>query len=549
LFIAFSPFILPVSAHSQVDTAWVRFYDGPGHGIDVVRAMAFDSSGNLYVTGESIGAGTDYDFATVKYDPNGNVGWVRRFDGGGNSSDYPSAVAADKAGNIYVAGSGVPAPGAYYDFMTVKYAPNGDSLWTVWYNGVGGGSDDELRGMGIDDSGNVYVAGYSYNSMQVDPHDNFALLKYDGNGNQKLETRGGVPDFYVTSLTIDHAGNSYVTGYGTYLGGRYMVTLKYDRSLQGKWTHWYLGSPGTFNTGHTVVVDDSGNVYATGTVLENGAYHFCVIKYDAGGTQKWAELCDGPGNMSGDAFAVAIDTSGRVFAAGGAWPQGNNEDMFCIAYDPNGDTLWTTQYDGGWGSDAASAIALDQSGSVIVTGYSDGGTNYHKADIVTAAYDRDGKQQWLKRYNCVSNGYDYGNAVGIDRDGSIYVAGQAGSATTGCDFLLMKYVMSGVGVEESRDQAPVQYRLMQNYPNPFNPNSEIGFRLPASGQAGIADGVHVTLKVYDLLGREVATLVNERKAPGTYTVKFDAGEMASGVYFYRLVAGNYIEARKMLLLR
>jgi len=91
------------------------------------------------------------------------------------------------------------------------------------------------------------------------------------------------------------------------------------------------------------------------------------------------------------------------------------------------------------------------------------------------------------------------------------------------------------------DAVPLEFSLLQNYPNPFNPNSEIGFR--------IAEGGYVTLKVYDLLGRELATLVNEQKAPGSYSVTFDASGLASGVYLYRLQSGNFVQTKKLTVLR
>jgi hypothetical protein len=88
---------------------------------------------------------------------------------------------------------------------------------------------------------------------------------------------------------------------------------------------------------------------------------------------------------------------------------------------------------------------------------------------------------------------------------------------------------------------PGRYVLEQNYPNPFNPSTKIQFSI-----------VHRQLtivKVFDVLGREVATLVNELKEPGTYTVQFNASSLASGVYFYRLQAGNFVQTKKLLLLR
>ncbi|MEK9138569.1 MAG: T9SS type A sorting domain-containing protein, partial [Bacteroidota bacterium] len=88
---------------------------------------------------------------------------------------------------------------------------------------------------------------------------------------------------------------------------------------------------------------------------------------------------------------------------------------------------------------------------------------------------------------------------------------------------------------------PTRFALLQNYPNPFNPSTDVGFR--------ISDFGFVSLKIYDVLGREVATLVNEEKPPGTYEVTFDASSFSSGVYFYRLSAGGVVQTKKLLLLR
>ena len=88
---------------------------------------------------------------------------------------------------------------------------------------------------------------------------------------------------------------------------------------------------------------------------------------------------------------------------------------------------------------------------------------------------------------------------------------------------------------------PARYSLGQNYPNPFNPSTTIKFELPKSS--------HVTLSVYDILGRQVSVLINERRDAGLHEVKFDAASLASGVYFYRLQAGSYVQTRKLLILK
>jgi hypothetical protein len=90
-------------------------------------------------------------------------------------------------------------------------------------------------------------------------------------------------------------------------------------------------------------------------------------------------------------------------------------------------------------------------------------------------------------------------------------------------------------------EVPRMFALAQNYPNPFNPTTVISYQLPASS--------HVTLKVYDLLGREVAMLVNEKKDAGTYTVRWNASGFSSGIYFYRLEANEKREIKKMLMIK
>jgi hypothetical protein len=97
------------------------------------------------------------------------------------------------------------------------------------------------------------------------------------------------------------------------------------------------------------------------------------------------------------------------------------------------------------------------------------------------------------------------------------------------------------GVAEREPAVPMQFSLSQNYPNPFNPTTSI--------QYSVISTRHVSLKIYDLLGREVGTLVNEVMQPGTYTVQWNAVNNASGVYLYRLTAGDFVQVRKMVLIR
>jgi len=105
------------------------------------------------------------------------------------------------------------------------------------------------------------------------------------------------------------------------------------------------------------------------------------------------------------------------------------------------------------------------------------------------------------------------------------------------------------GIKEEFSSKPHQFALYQNYPNPFNPSTKIKFSIPLKPTSSPLSGGLVTLKVFDLLGREVATLVNKEKPAGTYEVEFDANNLPSGIYFYRLRAGGFSDTKKFIIIR
>ena len=105
----------------------------------------------------------------------------------------------------------------------------------------------------------------------------------------------------------------------------------------------------------------------------------------------------------------------------------------------------------------------------------------------------------------------------------------------------MQLVVSVTGVENEFNGTIDSYKLFDAFPNPFNPSTIISYQIPEND--------FVTLKVYDAIGNEVATLVNENKQSGIYKVTFDADNLPSGVYFYRLQAVSFVETKKMLLLK
>jgi hypothetical protein len=182
-------------------------------------------------------------------------------------------------------------------------------------------------------------------------------------------------------------------------------------------------------------------------------------------------------------------------------------------------------------------------------------TGFNYADIF-CTYSTNGGASWVPPINVTNTPTLDERYVSVSKwnpPGQAYVVyqedPQPGSAVFGGDnspqarvrqrFVRVS-VPIGTGVDEAAT-APAEFALHQNYPNPFNPSTTISYQLPLARK--------VTVKVFDVLGREVATLVNEIKGPGNHQVTFDAGQFANGVYIYRITAGAWTESRKMLLLK
>jgi len=94
---------------------------------------------------------------------------------------------------------------------------------------------------------------------------------------------------------------------------------------------------------------------------------------------------------------------------------------------------------------------------------------------------------------------------------------------------------------DNNSNLPISYNLSQNYPNPFNPVTKINFAIPKQG--------YVNLKIYDMLGREVKTLMNEVKTPGNYSIDFNASNLSSGIYFYKLQVNDFVNIKKMVVIK
>ena len=137
----------------------------------------------------------------------------------------------------------------------------------------------------------------------------------------------------------------------------------------------------------------------------------------------------------------------------------------------------------------------------------------------------------------------WGYIEGLTWEPSTFLVHANGTARPALLWLAQYIQGNPVGVKEETtiENLPSNYQLEQNYPNPFNPSTSIRYSIPKASK--------VILTVFDVLGREVKTLVNAEQAPGQYTVTFNAQDLASGIYFYRLNAGTFTAIKKLMLLK
>jgi hypothetical protein len=291
-----------------------------------------------------------------------------------------------------------------------------------------------------------------------------------------------------------------------------------------------------------IAVDDSDNIYVTGyTYVPAGNYDIITIKYNKDGAMIWDRIFQGPSNGDDVINAMVVDSIGNVYLTGSSFVSGNGLDCLTMKYNSFGVLQWSKTYaEYSYYADVANSLTLDKLGNVYITGSA--GTSSSNIAYLTIKYDNDGNEKWSKTYDGPGqNGYDIASSIYVDNEGYVYITGSSAGTTSGTDIATIKYVQTPSGVEEYSSNFPNEFQLSQNYPNPFNPSTRISWQSPVSSWQ--------TLTVYDLLGNEVATLIDEYKMAGRYEVEFNASKLSSGVYFYQLRAGSFIGTKKIILIK
>lgn len=512
--------------------------------------VVIDSAGNVYVAGSGKVASTDYNYVTVKYNTVGVEQWIATYNGSGNTRDEAFAIALDESGNVFVTGS------SGGDIVTIKYSNSGIRQWVSRYDGKGDESDVG-KDIVIDEKGEVYVTGKAH-----DPETDYdyITIKYNAQGQKYWALRYNGPGNGVdeaVALALDSDGNVYVTGFSD--GGNSTrfdyATIKYNPWGVQQWLVRYDANNGD-DKAHDIAVSVDNDIFITGESFHpDTELDYATIKYNASGVKQWVVRFNGTANADDAAHAVAADQSGNVCVTGMSRNQETGNDYVTLKYNTSGVKQWQASYDGPAvenDNDTANDIVIDELGDIYVTGNSFGAES--SSDFATLKYNSSGVKQWVARFNGQHNSDDQAFAIALDQKGTTYVTGKTKISAAEYDFATVKYNSSGIQqwitrldtlvmtkVHDSVTK-PAAHRLYQNVPNPFNASTVI--------QYNVLHATHVNLKIYDITGREIFTLVNEHQTPGHYSYRFNAHNLVSGVYFYSFKVGQtFSEMKKMLLIR
>jgi hypothetical protein len=512
----------------------VATYAGTGSGYNFPKKSSIDKFGNFVVAGNSDSTG-GYDYIILKYSPGGELLWKQRYNGIGNDYDYLTGMVLDDSGNVYVTGEsseGVALGGI--NWVTIKYNANGEMMWKKSLNWIYNNTDEPF-GMNIDRENNIYVVGFG---RTVSVYRQMLTIKYSSNGDSlwtKVYRNSPTTHDWGYSVSIDNSLNVYSSGYGVLPVNNEIVTIKYDKSGNEKWIKKYPTYDGDYLRPTLSEVDNESNLIVIGNNYISNNYDFVTLKYSSNGKLLWNRVYNG-GNTD-RANSLYIDKLSNILIAGYTYVN-TYGDYLILKYSPKGDTLLLRNINGedSGSTDEAFSILSDSLNNIYVTGASQ--SISFRMDFLTLKLTSMGDIIWSRRYRTSHENFAY--CLGLDASGSVYVSGEGELILGHTGIVTVKYSQP-TGILFSENNSNVDFEL-SNYPNPFNPLTKINFKLSISG--------FIKLKIYDINGKEIETLVNQYKSAGQHFANFSGNNYTSGIYFYSLIVdGKFVKTNKMILVR
>jgi len=458
--------------------------------------------------------------------------WTKTF-GGSFGDDYGQCVQQTSDGGYIIAGYTESYGAGGFDVYLIKTDASGNEQWSQTFGGI---DDDYGYSVQETNDGGYIITGvtWPYGPGWSDVY----LIKTDASGNEEWsQTFGGSyeDEGYSVQQTSDGgyiiSGTTKISFSASNPLDLYLI--KTDAIGDSVWTQTF--DTGNHNEWGYSVQQTSDGGYIIGGSTSLGEIY--LIKTDASGNEEWSQFLGGSGT-SDRGYSVQQTSDGGYIITGktGSYTSGY-DDVYLIKTDASGNEEWSQTF-GGSSNDLGYSVQQTSDGGYIIAGENkDYGVSY--PDVYLIKTDASGNEEWSQTFGGSST--DVGKSVQQTTDGGYILAGYASLYSPGDRDVWLIRLDAETGVIDLDLPQPLTYSLLPAYPNPFNPTTVLSYKLQVASI--------VNLSVYDIAGRKVAELVNGWRDAGVHEVTFNGSDLASGIYVYRLLAGDFEGSGKMVLMK
>ena len=496
---------------------WERFYDGLGQGLDMMNASVFDDLQNIYIAGRSSNESNGHSLLILKYSNLGDLLYTIRYNSNKSSWNEAYSIALDSLRNIYCIG--IASFNLSSSICIIqKYSESGELIWHKdFLNQLPRYSEGVKI---IVDSDNNVIAGYNLNGANI--------TKYSPSGDSLWSTviENDTSDYTILDI-INDGNNIYsLIEKSTYQGGEFPEIKTIVNKLDGKgeilWQRIF-----DYSTMDKMILDKNKNLIIKAYENQN------IIKIAPTGDFIWGKEVDG---LITD---IKCDSQNNVLYCGyGGGIAGM--DMTIGKISENGDYKWSKKYNSPYNiNDFGSSLTIDDSNYVYVSMSAHNSISMGRGFILK--YGMEGELRWQFEYNNPESMFTFPFDIFTDDSMNIFTVGEISMLSNDKNIFVLKISQELKTEVKNTEIEIASFNLFQNYPNPFNPSTIISYQIASAGK--------VSLKVYDVLGKEVAVLVDEYRDAGLYTVNFNGSNLASGIYLYKLESGSFVSTKKLVLLR
>jgi len=560
--------ILVLKTNADGEIEWTGTYGMDSW--DRAHGIKQSNDGSYYIAGYIDGGFGLFDIEVIKIDSIGNILWNKNI--GGIEGDELRGISIAPDGGVIVSGYTASFGFGSKDIFLVKFSSDGVKEWERI---IGTTEEDHNYSNIVSPQGDIFLAGFSiygtYWDATITKTDSlgnvFWSKRYGGSGLERIHS---VLELSNDGLIVVGQTNSFGSG------GDDILVISTDSEGEVIWSKTFGGNNNEAAYSIVQSPDEGFNIAGFTNSYGFGGYDMFLMHLNSSGNLQWFRTYGGNSNDYAYDLKTTPDNGNILVGNSFSGPLGGS-DIFLIKADSSGNgtcpsnfyspvemnlsltafDLSTLQTNGGLFGNTALTV---EHPNVLVTNL----CSIIPVELISFNYQVQGQEivlTWATATELNNSGFDIERKLNNTWERIGFVDGNGTTTETNhysysddisslTDIGTVYYRLKQIDLDgsykysdviEVEIEQPTEYSLSQNYPNPFNPNTTIEFGLAKSG--------FVTLDIYDLLGNKVGTLVNKKLTAGKHEIKFDASNLSSGIYLYKISAGNYIESKKMILLK